>query len=89
MPVIPALAGQRQEDWYIERLRFKKVRCVWRQAGNIAEWLDFVIPGNNLDMVVAEADISPSVEGRGICISVKAAGDDDFLQAGRVRSDSQ
>lgn len=26
-------------------------------------------------MVVAEADISPSVEGRGICISIKAAGD--------------
>lgn len=37
---------------------------VWWEAGNIAEWLKFVIPGNELDMVVAKANTRLSVEFR-------------------------
>lgn len=53
--------------------------CVWWGAGNIAEWLKYVIPGNELDMVVAKANTSLSVKGRGICISVKVTGDNLVL----------
>lgn len=48
---------------------------MWWGAGNIAEWLRLVRPGRELDMVVAEANTSFSVQGRGICISVKVARD--------------
>lgn len=43
--------------------------------GNIAEWLKLVRPGRELNMVVAEANTSLSLQGRRICISVKVAGD--------------